>query len=140
MISPRVQDFLRTLDAQLPASILAILDERELVFSMEFKDDKSTGGELTVYRPSDTAAGATTVPVEKHWVYANRVWFRRDPNPGRDGAKYEAYVSYLPEYRDPVVVHLDEPLLRMRLPYPPVTVPETRAPVAQCQLQPELQF
>lgn len=140
MISPRVQDFFRTLDAQLPASILTILDERELVFSMAFKSDKGTGGELTVYRPSDTNAGSTTVTVEKDWVYGNRLWFRKVTVQGSSGPKYEAFVSYLPEYRDPVVVHLDEPLLSLPLPCEAAKATETPAPAAEYRLQPALQF
>lgn len=140
MINPRVQAFFRTLDVQLPAWILVAMKERELVFSMAFKDQLSIDGELNVYAVSDLKSGATTVPVEKHWVYDNRVWFRKAQGPYRPGSLFEAFVSYLPEYRDPVVVHLDKPLLCMRLSLDEAPATEMPAPAAGYRLQPQLQF
>lgn len=109
MLHPRIQNLFRVLDVMLPDRLRDDLERhQDLQYVFEFKGEAPIiEGTLTIYegRPA-----GKKVAVEADWFHHSRVWFRRTPVQRLGMDRYEAYIEYVSDYRDDVIVNLDQPL------------------------------
>lgn len=125
MLHPRVQNLFRALDVVLSLSVLAYLESlKDLQYVFEFKGENMVGT-LTIYHSLPTGP---RVNVDHEWIKKQRVWFRRTAVQTFGADRYEAYIEYVDEYRDPVMVNLANPICWLEFeagdPRPALFLPE----------------
>jgi len=140
MLHPRIQNLFRMLDTLLPLGLLAELEvgHTDLQFAFEFKGEGEVGT-LTIYQG---LRSGPKVHVETEWFHHSRAWFRRNPITTPGACRYEAYIEYVADYRDDVMVDLAKPICWVELEEgkkPALFTPETaRTPMAKAIVQSNL--
>ncbi len=139
MNNARVQALFATLDSSLTPSARQVLEQDGVVLCFAFQSTEGVIGELTVYHASQPTLFTTKVQTSAEWHYEDRLWFRRTNPATLPKQRYEAFVEYLPDYRDDVIVRLENPILRVAIGRKAVeALTFTRESSMQLTRQPEL--
>jgi hypothetical protein len=116
MMQPRVSALLESMDSFIPGFVLSNFCKRDIVFCFE-QGQGEKSGRVCVYANGPEGDLGVDVPLEKDWFCDSKLWFRMKQNhvePAEN--KYEAFISYLSEYRDRIVVNLKNPLVCLPVP------------------------
>ncbi len=117
MLQPRVLDLFRNLDHVVPPYILEILENRDdVTYLFEFLPGDKSGVLYAYANGIKGMKGVASQPVEADWFARNKLWFRKHRMASQSRTpdqKYEAFVSYLSDYRDEVLVDIYRPLVRL---------------------------